>query len=244
LGSVKKFYFSSEEALFNNTADLVCNIISDTVSNNGKCLLALSGGNTPRGLYKVLTEKKELKWDKVHIFWSDERYVPPDNEQSNYRSANENIISKINIPVDNIHRVETELPVNDAAEKYEQEIIKTWNNGSSTGSSVNDSTVPVFDLILLGIGDDGHTASLFPGTPALNEDKKLVSSNYIPALKAERITFTYKLINNASVIIFLVSGSSKKEILQKIFKDKEKTFPASGVDPVNGKVYWMICTEN
>jgi 6-phosphogluconolactonase len=208
--------------------------VEAAVAARGRCSVALSGGNTPRGAYSLLAEqhKNTLSWDKVFIFFGDERHVPPDHPDSNYRMAREALLSRVPVPEQNVFRVRGELPADLAADRYESELRAFFR---MTGGGW-----PRFDLILLGIGDDGHTASLFPGTSALKEQSRLVVGNWVEKFQSYRITFTYPVLNHASEVVFLVSGKSKSEILRDIFDPaKRGNYPAQDVQPENGRLLWI-----
>jgi 6-phosphogluconolactonase len=230
MASEIKIYNSAND-LFANAAELISGLITSFIKLHGKCSLVLSGGSTPNKLYDLLAEnyKNKIEWDKVYIFWGDERCVPPGNKESNYRSAKEHLIDKINILDINIFRILAEDDPVKAAVEYEKNIKDYFNGGEIC-----------FDIILLGLGTDGHTASLFPDTDGLNETHKLAVNNYIKDKKAARITLTYKAINNAKNIIFLISGEEKQSIVKKIFINKEKNYPAVKVEPVNGNLYYLM----
>lgn len=204
------------------------------IQTHGQFSIALSGGNTPRNVYSLLADqhRDSLPWNKIHIFFGDERHVPPDHPDSNYRMTRESLLSKVPIPAENTHRILAELPEQQAAGKYQSELKAFFR--------LSDGEWPRFDLILLGVGDEGHTASLFPGSTALLEKSRLVVANWVEKFKTWRITFTYPTLNHAAEVLFLVSGASKAEILRDIFDPrKANTFPAQGVKPVSGKLLWL-----
>jgi 6-phosphogluconolactonase len=221
-------------ALYAEAAEEFCRCAQAAFNARGRFCVALSGGNTPRGVYSLLAEKKKdsVPWDEVYIFFGDERHVPPDHPDSNYRMARESLLSKVPIPPANVFRMPAELPAEDAAAQYEQGLRAFFNLGK------NDW--PQFDLILLGIGEDGHTASLFPGSLALNEQSKLVAANWVEKFQSPRITFTYPVLNHALRVLFLVSGQGKAQILRDIFDPAMKgLYPVQGVQPANGTVLWI-----
>lgn len=205
------------------------------IVDHGRFRVALSGGNTPRDVYALLAKeyKTTVGWDKVHIFFGDERHVPPDHPDSNYRMADETLLSKVPIPKENIHRVRAELDPESAARDYEEQI--------RTEFSLKNHALPRFDLILLGLGDDGHTASLFPGTAALGESTRLVAANWVAKLNTFRITLTYPVLNNAAENMFIVSGKGKAEIAAKVLsKSETPEFPAQRVQPAHGRLLWLM----
>ena len=199
--------------------------------------VALSGGSTPRVLYELLADPKEAfreqsAWEKTHFFFTDERHVPPDHPESNYRMVNEALFSRAPVPIENIHRMRGEAPAADAARDYAHDLQRFFGEA-----------IPAFDLILLGLGEDGHTASLFPHTTALKETKRLVVAPWVEKLKAYRITITLPVLNAARSVLFLVTGGSKAEILREIIyadKTKANLYPAQAVCPTNGEVSWFV----
>lgn len=208
------------------------------IERRGVFHLALSGGSTPKALYRRLAAAPyagQLNWQRVHLWWSDERAVPGDHPNSNYRLALDALIARVPVPPANVHRVQTELGATAAAAHYEAEI--------RSAIVAADSEFPAFDLILLGMGDDGHTASLFPHTPALAERERLVMSQVVPQANVpERITFTVPLINAADVVFFLVSGTGKSETLRRVLlgEYQPQTLPAQLIAPARGKLFWMV----
>lgn len=202
---------------------------SEAVAQRGLATIALSGGSTPKLLYQLLADPNEafrdqVPWPSIHFFWTDERHVPPDHPESNYRMANEAMLSHVPVMRDNVHRVMSENPdAEAAAEDYEKMVMRT----------------PRFDLILLGLGTDGHTASIFPESEVLRETKRLVAAPWVEKLKSYRITMTLPLINNAALVVFLVSGAEKAEIVKEVLGGP-KRYPAQ---EVNGEVMWMLDRE-
>jgi 6-phosphogluconolactonase len=201
--------------------------------------LALSGGSTPGRLHKLLGSepavRNRLPWDNLHFFWGDERHVPPDHPQSNYRMACDTLFAFAPVPAENIHRVNAEEPdAAVAAEKYERELYSFFE--------LETGQLPRFDCILLGMGPDGHTASLFPGTGALHETKRLVVANWVEKLKTQRITLTVPVLNNAALIIFLISGQEKAEVLKEVLEGdfRPELLPAQLIRPVHGRLLWLV----
>ena len=188
--------------------------------------VALSGGSTPKAMFELLATETRVPWSTIHFFWSDERHVPPDHPESNYRMANEALLSHVH---SNVHRVPSENPdAAAAAREYEQTIIE-----------VTKQTLPRLDLIFLGLGTDGHTASIFPGSDVLNETKRLVAAPYVEKLKTYRITMTLPLLNNGASVVFLVSGAEKAEIVKEVLEGETK-YPAQAVRPTQGELVWML----
>ena len=201
--------------------------------------IALSGGSTPGGLYARLAAASSvadpISRNDLHFFWSDERHVPPDHPQSNYRMAAGTLFNAASVPTRNIHRVHSEnADAATAAEDYERELISFFN--------LAPGDFPRFDCMLLGIGADGHTASLFPVTPALRETKRLVVANWVEKLEVHRITMTVPVLNNAALVIVLVSGKEKAEVLKEILEGdyRPDVLPAQLIRPVHGRLLWLV----
>ncbi len=208
-------------------------------SGSNPFTLALSGGSTPRRLHKRLSQETfaagELSWNKIHFFWGDERHVPPDDPQSNFRMAQETLFASAPVPVQNIHRVHAEEPdAVIAAEKYERDLNSFFN--------LKTGQMPRLDCVLLGIGADGHTASLFPATNALKEKKRLVVANWVEKFQHHRITMTVPVLNHAAQVIFLVSGQEKAEVLKEILEGNYRPdlLPAQLIRPAHGKLLWLV----
>jgi 6-phosphogluconolactonase len=195
---------------------------------------ALSGGRTPIDFYQRLAScPYSLPWDRIHIFFADERFVPPDDNLSNYRMINEQLLSHIPIPKKNIHPMMTEgVSLEESAKQYEADM--------RTFFKIGENDLPVFDLIMLGLGEDGHTASLFPATTALQETKRLVIPVIADASPSERVSLSLGVINNAKNICFLVTGANKAEAIKTILEDKASTLPAAQVKPTQGILLFLL----
>lgn len=205
------------------------------IAERGRFCVALSGGNTPRGMNAELAaqSKDSLPWDKIFVFFGDERHVPPEDSESNYRMARESLLSKVPIPEENVHRILAELPGPAAAVQYEMD-MRTFFQAPA-------GAWPRFDLVFLGLGDDGHTASLFPGSPALKEQSRIVVANWVEKFNAYRITLTYPVLNHAEQVAFMVSGRSKAQILKAILSSSPLcSYPAQCVRPKDGKLLWIV----
>jgi 6-phosphogluconolactonase len=199
--------------------------------------VALSGGSTPQALYSLLAMPEfsgQISWPQVHLFWGDERCVPPDHAESNYRMVREALLAKIQIPPENVHRMAGEKEPRIAAAEYEEELKEFFQ--------LAPGSFPRFDLILLGLGEDGHTASLFPGSDALRETKRLVTATYVAKLKAHRLTLTMPVLNHGAVVLFLVAGASKASVVKEILRDDghASLFPAAEVQPLDGRLAWLL----
>jgi 6-phosphogluconolactonase len=211
----------------------------NSTAEKGKYLsVALSGGQTPRLLFTVLAEKysSSINWNHVHFFWVDERCVPPDDPESNFGMTKQLLLDKINIPQDNIHRMYGEDDPDKEAERYSGEIITHVRN---------KNMIPLFGIIILGMGEDGHTASIFPGNERLLFSNKICEIAIHPVSQQKRITLTGKVINNAEEIFFLVTGIRKSQIINEIIKKYTNSamFPASHIKSLNGKTIWLIDEE-
>ena len=202
----------------------------EALATRGEFRIALSGGNTPRPVYAAVAKSADLPWDRFVITFGDERCVPPDDKESNFRMANEAWLTPAQVPKGSILRMAGEKDRNEAAAEYEDALQRL--------AQQKGETVYRHDLILLGIGDDGHTASLFPGTPALQETERLVVSNFVPRLKSWRLTFTFPLINQARHVCFLVNGKSEELIEGILHGDSE--YPSARVRPEGGDVTWIV----
>ena len=215
-------------------AELVAALSERAVRDRGRFAIALSGGSTPRRLHAVLASeeyRQRISWPHWRVFWGDERAVRPDHDESNYRMARETLLDHVALSQAHVHRIPTEFGPVRAAADYEQTVRQALY-----------ADVPVFDLILLGMGDDGHTASLFPGSEALQEDRRLVVADWVPHLDAHRITFTLPLINRAAAVAFLVEGAHKSNMAQHVLHASpgEEPLPASLVQPTNGDLHWFL----
>jgi 6-phosphogluconolactonase len=222
------------DALCGIAAQEFARAAESAIRDRGRFTVALSGGNTPRALYALLAAeyKDKIPWSKTHIFFGDERSVPPDHPESNFRMANEALLSKISIPAGNVHRVRTELGPEAAAEDYDRQLRQEF--------SLTGQAFPRFDLILLGLGDDGHTASLFPGSAALAETSRLVVANWVEKFNTFRITLTYPVLNHVAEIVFLVSGAGKAQILKEVLKSPETKYPSQRIQPEDGRLLWLV----
>ena len=212
----------------------------ESVVGRGSFSVALSGGSTPRSLYVLLADPGEpyrarIPWDRIHFFWGDERQVPPDHPDSNYRMARVSLLSKVPLPPEHIHRIRTEWPdADEAAAEYEREIRSFFR--------LKRGERPRFDIILLGMGTDGHTASLFPGTDVLHEKERLVSAVRVEKLRSWRISLTLPVLNHAASVIFLVSGAGKAGTLESVLYGpyRPDILPAQLIRPVSGHLLWLV----
>ncbi len=232
--------YANASALCEAAANRFMDLAEDAITDQGEFHIALAGGSTPRMLYSLLAlspYKEKIKWQNVHFYFGDERCVAPDHDDSNFKMASESLLSHITIPEANIHRIPAELDNHDiAAQQYAETLAHhipcTYE-------------LPMFDLILLGIGPDGHIASLFPGTSALEEADRLTTAVYVEKFDSWRISLTYPVINNASHIIVFASGEGKAEILRSVLGDgasnsaESPLFPVQRIQP-RADMTWFV----
>jgi 6-phosphogluconolactonase len=220
--------------LFQAAAAEFAALAAQAVKTSGRFSVALSGGSTPKSLYSLLASGSisNIPWDKIFFFFGDERFVLPDDPESNYRMARETgLFSKV--PSDHVFRVLTEEKDADAAAlNYDQTLRKFF--------SLQPGEFPRFDLVLLGLGPDGHTASLFPGTAALTEKSRLVVANWVEKFHSYRITFTLPVLNRATNVTFLASGPDKASILKEVLDNESADLPSQKVHPSDGKLVWLV----
>jgi 6-phosphogluconolactonase len=228
---------TTPQDLFQAAAEEVIRAATDAVAQRGRFAIALSGGSTPKNLYTLIAANASasLPWDRMFFFWGDERHVPPDDPDSNYRMAKETLLSKIAVPPANIFPIPAENPdPSAAAEAYEDTLRNFF--------ALAPGEFPRFDLILLGMGPDGHTASLFPETAALQEKSRLVVANWVEKLQASRITFTLPVLNAARCVAFLVSGTDKAAVLHEVLEGNApaEKYPSKLVRPSDGRLIWFV----
>jgi len=217
--------------LANETAAFIRSRIGETLKTRPRFSLVLAGGNTPRPTYQSLASSAGLlDWSRVDVFWGDERCVPHDHPESNFRMAFETLLSRVPIPEQNMHPMDCDPTPEEGARAYEDSLRRLFP----------DMDVPRFDLVLLGLGDDGHTASLFPGTRALDEEQRWVVANWVEKLDAWRLTLTLPAINAASAAAFIVEGVDKNSILQAVLGGPGGRFPAQRIHPAGGEVHWFV----
>lgn len=209
------------------------------VLRTGRFTVALSGGSTPRAMFALLSEepyRTSVPWGAVYFFWGDERSVPPDHPESNYRMAYEALLSKIPVPPDHIFRIPAELAPERAAAEYSAALRRFFCGTEQT------SELPRFDLVLLGMGADGHTASLFPGTTALAAGREVAVSTWVEKLQTHRITLTAETINNAAEVVFLVAGADKAATLAAVLvgEPQPEKYPSQLIRPRDGTLRWFV----
>ena len=230
--------YPDTNTLSHEAAQYIVRLANEAIVSHGRFSIALSGGSTPRVLYGLLGDepyRSQIAWSQVEFFWSDERCVPPDSSDSNYQLAQEVLLSKVPIPASQIHRMPADKSDRDAASlEYTQEMQRVFGT----------DRIPSFDLLQLGMGPEGHTASLFPHQPSLQEQQRLVMPVNVPKPPPPRLTFTPPLLNAAKHVLFLVTGADKAEAVQAVLEGgyQPEEYPAQIVRPPHGDVTWMLDT--
>ncbi|HLI09820.1 MAG TPA: 6-phosphogluconolactonase [Ktedonobacteraceae bacterium] len=228
--------FTNDDTLNHEAATYIVRLANQAIVTHGRFTFALSGGNTPKALYGLLATdpyRSQIDWSTVEIFWSDERCVPPDDPESNYRMAEQVLLSKAPIPAANIHRMPADQPDREAAsDEYTREMQRVFGTNG----------IPAFDLIQLGMGPEGHTASLFPHQPSLSATGRLVMPVSVPKPPPDRLTFTPPLLNAARNVLFLVTGKEKADAVYHVLEGayEPDEYPAQTVRPPHGEVTWML----
>ena len=231
--------YEASAAVANAAAQLFMDAAASAVKRRGVARIAISGGSTPKAMFALLADPDSpyldsLPWEKLQLYWVDERCVPPDDKDSNYRMTSEQMLSKVPLPAANVHRMEGELDPEEAANRYESVLRNTMK--------LEGAETPVFDLVLLGMGDDGHTASLFPHTKALHEMGRLAVANHVLQKETWRITLTWPVINQAREVCFLIEGSEKTAVLSEVLTgphDPEQ-FPSQLIRPASGELRFLL----
>jgi 6-phosphogluconolactonase len=215
-----------------DAANFIVDLARKALAERNEFRIALSGGNTPRPVYSEIARMgRDLPWDRILITFGDERCVPPDDEQSNYRMARESLFAPANVPEKSIMRMRGEIEPHVAAQQYQDDVdLLARQRGEE---------IYRHDLILLGVGDDGHTASLFPETAALKEVNQRVVANFVAKLNTWRLTFTFPLINHARHVCFLVNAKKQPELIEKIINGDQQ-YPSARVNPTSGKITWIL----
>jgi 6-phosphogluconolactonase len=226
--------FADADSLCQAATDLFAELATRAVEARGRFSVSLSGGQTPRRLYEILAQpphRDQVPWERVHIFWGDERHVPPDDVRSNARMARTALLDHVPIPPAQIHPVPFAPTAREAAQRYEA-ALRAFFGGHA----------PQFDLVLLGLGENGHTASLFPHTEVLDEQTRWVAEVYVKEQDLWRVTMTAPLLNQAAVAAFLVEGKNKADVLRQVLKGKLEParLPAQLIRPVRGELRWLV----
>jgi 6-phosphogluconolactonase len=233
------YILKDNPAIARRAAEIFVKMAQSAVTRNGSFSVALAGGSTPKLLYSLLATDADLRaklpWDKMQLFFGDERHVGPDDPQSNFKMASEAMITKAPLKPEQVHRMKGEYPDSErAAKEYEQDLRSHFR--------IKDSELPRLDLVLAGMGDEGHTLSLFPGTKALHAQGRAVVRNWVGKLYTERITITAPVANNAEMILFMVAGKEKALALKGVLEGpyEPEQLPAQLLQPTNGKLLWLV----
>ena len=231
---MKLHIYKNKEEMSEALASWMCEVIADTLKEQEYFSLVLSGGSTPQLLYKTLVSDKfkdKINWSRIHVFWGDERAVPYSDERNNAKMAHELLLNKVDIPAGHVHIMRTDIEPNFSTDAYRKMLHDFFDNTSTT-----------FDLVLLGMGDDGHTLSLFPGSPIIEEHKHWVNSVYNHEQEMYRITLMPKIVNRSAKIVFMVDGEKKAKMLQQVLQGdyKPTEFPAQIIKPENGELHWFV----
>lgn len=222
------------KALSASLAEWINKYIQQVLAKQDRFTFVLSGGSTPKALYALLAEspyKESIPWEKLHFFWGDERAVPFEDSRNNAKMCYDELLDKVPVKAENIHIMRTDITPEESAADYEK-IVKTYFEGSET----------TFDFVLLGMGDDGHTLSLFPGTEVIHEQNALATSFFLQAQDMYRITLTAPVVNNAACVAFLAAGAGKAEVLKQVLKGEKNVelYPSQIIQPVKGQLHWFV----
>jgi 6-phosphogluconolactonase len=231
--------FADVEGVSRAAAEEFVRCAGEAIAARNHFSVALSGGSTPHRLFQLLAAEPyhdQVDWGGLEVFWGDERSVPPDHHDSNYRMAKEALLTRVPLRSANVHRIKAERPDRDAAAREYQETI------ARVFGVPPDGEPPAFDLVLLGMGPDGHTASLFPNTTALAETTRWVVVNHVPKFNTDRVTLTYPILNNAHEVLFLVGGADKAEPLREVLEGPPDPLrlPSQKIQPTGGKLVWYL----
>ena len=226
--------FKNADELSNGVAEWMTEYIRRVLMQQDRFTLALSGGSTPQKLHKVLASspyKEKIDWSKIHFFWGDERAVPFEDERNNARMAFDSLLDQVPVKKEQIHLMRTDVKPEEAAIEYEAILHKYFNGKGKT-----------FDLVLLGMGDDGHTLSLFPGTAIVNEKDAWVNSFYLTPQSMYRISLTAPVVNLSAAVAFLVTGQNKADTLKQVLNGsfQPEKFPSQLIKPLNGELHWFV----
>lgn len=235
--------YPDNESLISGAADFIAELATQAIAARGRFTLALSGGNTPRPVYARLATavyRERIDWSKVQVFFGDERCVPPDDPQSNYHMVRTTLFDQVTLPEGNIHRIRGEDAPEQAATDYANILQRIFGGDAAAGGPPPEG----FDMILLGMGDNGHTASLFPGLAAVTEPVRWVMAQYVEVVGMWRVTITPVVINAARQVAFLVSGANKAEMLHRVLEGpyQPMVLPSQIIKPTHGQLHWLVDT--
>jgi len=227
------------QSVYVHAAEEIAHFAGEDICIHAEFTIALSGGNTPAAVYELLGTRFKLSvdWKEVRFFWGDERCVAPDDKLSNYAMAKRTLLSHLTLRNDQVHRIQGELPPEEAARSYEEELKRAFNLG--------EGELPRFGLVMLGLGENRHTLSLFPGNPAINETNRMVVPVDVDATPRKRVTFTPPVANNAARAMFIATGKAKAEAVRDIIEGPRdpSRFPAQIIQPSDGELIWLLDKE-
>jgi 6-phosphogluconolactonase len=244
--------YSDAQQLSQAAAKWIAGLIAETLKVRDRFTIALSGGSTPKLLHKILAAspyKDQIDWSKMHIFWGDERAVPFEDDRNNAKMAYDTLLNFVPVPPSQIHVMRTDIGPEESAVEYEKTLHQYFDavpgdsgSGAATNGPATSSLPNSFDLVLLGMGDDGHTLSLFPGTAIVHEEKAWAKAFFLPAQDMYRITLTKTIVNRAAHIAFLTTGAGKAHALKEVLKGayNPDLYPSQEIKPVNGELHWFV----
>lgn len=227
--------YKNAAGVINELAQWITKYIAQTLQKQDRFTIALSGGETPKALYQLLATDiycNKIDWSRMHVFWGDERVVPFTSDNNNAGMAFENLLYSVKVPRENIHKMETQIPPEESATRYELILHEYF-----------DKTANSFDLVLLGMGKDGHTLSLFPSSSLLHEQRNWVNSIYLEDQNMHRITLMPSVVNKAASVVFLITGREKEKMLKEVLQGPPDTYPAQLIRPENGELHWFLDEE-
>jgi 6-phosphogluconolactonase len=237
---MKLHIFQNDKQFAKDVAEWIVNVIGETLQKQARFTWVLSGGNTPRPIYQLLASmpyREQIAWGKLHIFWGDERAVPFADDRNNAKMAFDILLNHVPIPAEQIHVMRTDIPPEESAMQYEKILLDYF--------PPQHPSLNTFDLVLLGMGEDGHTLSLFPGTAVIHEEKALTKAFFLKAQDMYRITLTKNLVNQSSKIAFLTTGENKADALHEVIEGKfdPDLYPSQVIKPVNGELHWFVDSD-
>lgn len=234
--------YKDAEQLSQAAAQWIVNLIAETLRKRDRFTIALSGGSTPKLLHKILASppcKDQVDWSRMHIFWGDERAVPFEDDRNNAKMAYDTLLNFVQVPASQIHVMRTDISPEDSAKEYEKTLRQYFDALPGTSGSALPNS---FDLVLLGMGDDGHTLSLFPGTSVVHEEKAWATAFFLQAQDMYRITLTKTIVNRSAHIAFLTTGAGKAHALKEVLKGayNPDLYPSQEIKPTNGELHWFV----
>jgi 6-phosphogluconolactonase len=237
--------YKGAEELSEAVAKWMTDLIAETLKSADRFTIALSGGSTPKLLHKILASapyKDQIDWSRLHIFWGDERAVPFEDSRNNAKMAYDTLLNFVNVPPSQVHVMRTDITPEQSAIEYEKILHQYFDEIPGSPSGTTTPLLNSFDLVLLGMGDDGHTLSLFPGTEIVHEEKAWVKAFFLPAQDMYRITLTKTIVNRAAHVAFLTTGPGKTQALKEVMKGayNPDLYPSQEIKPVNGELHWFV----